>query len=31
MIDFDALMMEYVKCYQDKSRVYMIQNFLKSF
>lgn len=31
MIDFDALMMEYVKCYQDKSRVYMIQNFLKTY
>ena len=31
MIDFNKLMMEYAKCYKDKSRVYMIQNYLKTY
>ena len=31
MIDFNQLMLEYAKCYKDKSRVYMIQNFLKTY
>lgn len=31
MIDFNKLTEEYVKCFQDKSRIYMIQHFLKTF
>lgn len=31
MIDFSNLMLEYTKCYKDKSRIYMIQNYLKTF
>ena len=31
MVDFDYLMKEYAKCFLDKSRVYMIQNFLKTY
>ena len=31
MIDYNKLMLEYAKCYKDKSRVYMIQNFLKTY
>ena len=31
MADFQQLMMEYAKCYKDKSRIYMIQNFLKTY
>lgn len=30
VIDYDYLVSEYAKCYQDKSRVYMIQSFLKT-
>ena len=28
---FNKLMLEYAKCYKDKSRIYMIQNFLKTY
>lgn len=31
MIDFDLLRDEYIKCYQDKSRIYMITNYLKTY
>lgn len=31
MIDYNKLRTEYAKCYMDKSRVYMIQNFLNTF
>lgn len=31
MIDYDYLAEEYTKCYKDKSRIYMIQSFLKTF
>lgn len=31
MIDFEYLRKEYAKCFLDKSRVYMIQNFLKTY
>lgn len=31
MIDYQHLMMEYAKCYKDKSRIYMIQNYLKTY
>ena len=31
MIDYNVLMTEYAKCYKDKSRVYMIQNYLKTY
>ena len=31
MIDYQQLMIEYAKCYKDKSRIYMIQNFLKTY
>ena len=31
IIDYDYLASEYAKCYQDKSRIYMIQNYLKTF
>jgi hypothetical protein len=31
IIDFDYLASEFAKCYRDKSRIYMIQNYLKTF
>ena len=31
MVDFEYLMKEYAKCFMDKSRVYMIQNYLKTY
>ena len=31
IIDYDYLASEYTKCYRDKSRVYMIQHFLKTY
>ena len=31
IIDYDYLATEYTKCYKDKSRVYMIQHFLKTY
>lgn len=31
IIDFDYLASEFAKCYKDKSRIYMIQNYLKTF
>ena len=31
MIDYQYLMSEYAKCYMDKSRIYMIRNYLKTF
>jgi hypothetical protein len=31
IIDYDYLAEEYIKCYQDKSRIYMIQNYLKTY
>lgn len=31
MIDYNYLMNEYTKCLVDKSRIYMIQNYLKTF
>lgn len=31
IIDYDYLATEYSKCYKDKSRIYMIQHFLKTF
>lgn len=31
ILDYDYLAQEYSKCYKDKSRIYMIQNFLKTF
>lgn len=31
MVDFNLLQKEYVKCFRDKSRIYMIQNYLKTY
>ena len=31
MVDFDSLREEYSKCFNDKSRVYMIKNYLKTY
>ena len=31
IIDYDYLANEFAKCYQDKSRIYMIQNYLKTY
>ena len=31
MINFDSLQKEYIKCFRDKSRIYMIQNYLKTY
>lgn len=31
IIDYDYLSKEYAKCYKDKSRIYMIQHFLKTY
>jgi hypothetical protein len=31
IIDYDYLAGEFAKCYKDKSRIYMIQNYLKTF
>lgn len=31
MVDFQELSKEYIKCFSDKSRIYMIQNYLKTF
>lgn len=31
MIDFNLLQKEYLKCFKDKSRIYMIQNYLKTY
>lgn len=31
MIDIRQLQNEYIKCFRDKSRIYMIQNFLKTY
>jgi hypothetical protein len=31
IIDYDYLASEFAKCYRDKSRIYMIQNYLKTF
>lgn len=31
IIDYDYLASEYAKCYRDKSRIYMIQHFLKTY
>ena len=31
MIDYELLSEEYVKCYSDKSRIYMIENYLKTY
>ena len=31
MIDYNHLASEYVKCYSDTSRIYMIQNYLKTY
>lgn len=31
MVDFQLIQNEYAKCYKDKSRIYMIQNYLKTF
>ena len=31
IIDYDYLTSEFAKCYSDKSRIYMIQNYLKTF
>lgn len=31
MIDYKFLTEEYIKCYTDKSRIYMIQNYLKTY
>lgn len=31
VIDYDYLSKEYAKCYKDKSRIYMIQHFLKTY
>ena len=31
MIDFDKLREEYAKCFYDKSRIYMIQHYLKTY
>lgn len=31
MIDYQHIISEYAKCYMDKSRIYMIQNYLKTY
>lgn len=31
IIDYDYLASEFTKCYKDKSRIYMIQNYLKTY
>ena len=31
IIDYDYLVLEYSKCFKDKSRIYMIQNYLKTY
>ena len=31
MVDFNYLQKEYIKCFKDKSRIYMIQNYLRTF
>ena len=31
MIDFQHIATEYAKCFMDKSRIYMIQNYLKTY
>lgn len=31
MIDYNILSEEYVKCYSDKTRIYMIENYLKTY
>ena len=31
IIDYDYLAEEFIKCYKDKSRIYMIQNYLKTY
>lgn len=31
MVDYQHLMSEYAKCFMDKSRIYMIQNYLKTY
>ena len=31
MVDFQELSKEYIKCFSDRSRIYMIQNYLKTF
>ena len=31
IIDYDYLTSEFTKCYKDKSRIYMIQNYLKTY
>ena len=31
MVDINVLSQEYIKCYSDKSRVYMIKNYLKTY
>ena len=31
MIDYDFLSEEYLKCYFDKTRIYMIENYLKTY
>ncbi len=31
IIDYDYLASEYAKCWKDKSRIYMIQNYLKTY
>ena len=31
IIDYDYLAKEYTKCYKDKSRIYMITHYLKTF
>ena len=31
MLDLNYLAEEYVKCYSDKTRIYMIEHFLKTY
>lgn len=31
MVDYNYLQQEYVKCYKDKSRIYMIEHYLKTY
>ena len=31
MIDMDQISEEYIKCFSDKSRTYMIEHYLKTF
>ena len=31
MIDYEYISEEYIKCYSDKSRIYMIENYLKTY